>query len=132
MNRYQSFRAYLIYRRAAAMAEKAHKKEGGRYFVLPCASEKRFLIVTDRKNFRILQRKHYIDSGWNLDDVRNRAFYYTADRGGNNAPTDEVLKTRQFIYQYWFGVRIEEIRLARKGRRIAFLKSLTPFGHKGR
>jgi len=119
MNKFQSFRAYLIYRQAVIKADAAHKKTGQRYYVLPCASSKILLVVADRKNFRLLQRKHYINDQWNLDDVKARSFYYTADKGGNGAPTDEILKNRQFIYQYWFDVRLQEKRTSRQSKRRA-------------
>lgn len=92
------------------MANAAHSKDGSRYYVLPCVSPKVFLIVADRKNFRMLQRKHYIDNRWAYSDAINRAFYYTADKSGNGAPTEEILKFRQVAYQFWFQTRLQEKR----------------------
>ena len=117
MNRFQSFRAFLIYRRAVMMAEKAHKQNGNRYFVIPCVGSKVELIVTDRKNFRGLKRKHYISEDLHIEDVLARCFYFTASKLGSDGPTDEQLRNRQMTYQLWYEERRKQRKVERAHHR---------------
>ena len=118
MNRLQSYKAYLMYRKAVLMADKKHRETGNRYFVLPNLDEKVFLIVTDRKNFRILRRKGYIDHNMKIDDVFKACFYYTPQKDGlGKNLTEDELKVKQLHYQVWYGKRVAQIAAARKRRR---------------
>lgn len=69
----------IVYYNAVRLANKCHEKSGYRYFVV--ADTKGRLVVMDKKNFRILKRKHY------LPNVPTNIFtdgciYYTANRKG--------------------------------------------------
>jgi len=120
MNKLQSLKAYLMYRKAVKMANKKHEEDGHRYFVLPNIDTKIFLIVTDRKNFRKIRQKGYIDSNMKMEDVFNACFYYTsqADGGGRNITQDE-LKVKQIKYQFWYETRLKRLPAERKARRFA-------------
>lgn len=83
MNIYRKFKAWLQLRDAVRQADKAHGESGDRFFVLPAAGGK--LIVTDRRNFRILKRKHYIDKSKTVSDMERGCFYATPGKGGTGA-----------------------------------------------
>lgn len=117
MNRLQSEIAFLTYRKAIMIAEKAHKETGRRYFVLPNIDTKIKLIVTDRKNFRELQRKHYISQSLKMNDIFNLCFYHTADKSEKNGLTEEKLKEKQIMYQDWYDQRLANLPEERKIRR---------------
>ena len=120
MNRLQSFKAYLMYRKAVKAANDKHGEDGHRYFVMPNIDRKIFLIVTDRKNFRRLRMKGYIDPDMKMEDVFKTCFYYTpqSDGKGRNLTEDE-LKIKQVRYQLWYDGRLKQIAAARKARRAA-------------
>ncbi len=118
MNKLQSFKAFLTYRKAVRLANKKHSEDGHRYYVLPNIDTKIFLIVTDRKNFRRIRAKGYIDQNMKMEDVFNACFYYTsqADGSGRNITQDE-LKVKQVKYQLWYDDRLKKIPAERKARR---------------
>lgn len=107
----------LIYRRAVQMANRAHEKTGARYFVMPNISTKILLIVTDRKNFRGLRAKHYIDSSMRMEDVFKRCFYFTPRGDEEGLITEDELKKKQIEYQLWYQKRLHEIPNERKAQR---------------
>ena len=109
-----------MYRKAVKAANDKHREDGHRYFVLPNIDTKIFLIVTDRKNFRKLRMKGYIDSTMKMEDVFNACFYYTpqADGGGKNM-TQEELAAKQIKYQIWYDRRLKRLPAERKARRAA-------------
>lgn len=113
-----------MYRQAVKMANREHKKTGRRYFVMPNTDTRIFLIVTDRKNFRQIRQKGYIDPNMKLEDVFNRCFYYTAqkDGAGKNITEDE-LKIKQIAYQMWYEERLGKMPHDRKVRAEASRKA---------
>ena len=59
-------RDYLRYSEAVKKADEAHAKDGDRYYVVPSNNKdgKILLLVMDRKNFRRLKFKGYINKWW--------------------------------------------------------------------
>jgi len=114
MNKFHQIKSYLMYRWAVIMAEKQHRKDGHRYFVLPNIDKKIFLLVTDRANFRILRRKGYISPTMRMEDVFKKCFYYTNQKDGKGrVMTEEELKARQVAYQMWYADRLKKIKSAK-------------------
>ena len=99
MNIFQKIKASLIYREAIRKADKAHADDGGRYYVLPSAEGK--LLIMDKKNFRILKRKHYINSKATVQDMLNECFYFTPYCNGDCAITPEIRAIKYKQYLSW-------------------------------
>lgn len=110
MNIFQKIYAFLQYRYAVRKADKAHLQDRTRFYVMPNAKGKIRLIVTDRKNFRRLRMKHYVNNAMMMDDVMSRCFYYTPDASGKGAITDTVRTAKFYMYMGWYGKRIARDR----------------------
>lgn len=84
-NPFKQFTDYLRYREAVKMANEAHEKDGDRYYVVASGQEngKPGLIVMDRKNFRKLKQKGYIDKNANIRDLVSECFYCTPYLNGD-------------------------------------------------
>ena len=99
MNILKKFKAYLQLRDAVQKADSAHAKNGARYYVVNGANGK--LVVMDRKNFRLLKRKHYIDSDVTMNDLALGCFYYTPQRDGSGCISNSEAIIRRVKYFDW-------------------------------
>lgn len=124
MNIFTQFYAYLQLRYAVQMAEKAHKKNPTRYYVLPNSAKKVRLIVSDRTNFRRLRQKGYISSNMQMKDAMHYCFYYTADAAGKNGMTSEWRAVKQMHYYEWFEKRLAKEKRIRRAKFRAFINRL--------
>ena len=100
MNIFQRFKASLRLREAIRMADKAHLSTGNRFYVLPRnGSNGKELIVMDRKNFRKLKLKHYINGEVRVFDLVRECFYCTPYANGNQflSEADRKKKVRQYF-----------------------------------
>lgn len=89
---------YLRYYKAVQMADIAHEKDNDRYLVMPSTDGK--LIIVDRKNFRMLKRKGYINKSANIGTMLVECFYYTA--GMNTDPISEEWRKKKYKeYLQW-------------------------------
>jgi hypothetical protein len=84
-NPFKQLTDYLRYREAVKMADDAHAKDGDRYYVVASNQEsgKPGLIVMDRKNFRKLKQKGYINKEANIRDLVAECFYCTPYLNGD-------------------------------------------------
>lgn len=96
---FRHFRDYLRLRAAKRMADEQHAKDGDRYYVVP--NTKGQLLVMDRKNFKKLKQKGYIDRGTTLNDIRRGAFYYTPYANGSDAMNKALQKEGAEMYYAW-------------------------------
>ena len=96
-NLFSKFRDYLVYREAVRLADAQHEKNHSRYYVVPSKSGK--LMVVDRKNFRILKRKHYVNSTATLKDMEIECFYHTphGNESGKLSHQDIAFKRRKYF-----------------------------------
>lgn len=92
-------RDLLRLRRAVIMADKAHAGDGERYYVMPTADSK--LIVIDRRNFRIMKQKHYINRNASVRDLADECFYCTPYRDGKGELPPDVLELKKRQYLVW-------------------------------
>lgn len=99
MKLYRRLKAYLALRKAINMADEKHADGGGRFYVLPTSDGK--LIVTDKKNFRTLRRKHYIGQDATMQDAMNECFYFTPYKNGSGYITPEILAIKRRQYLSW-------------------------------
>ncbi len=90
---------YLKLRKAINLADEQHQKDGDRYYVLPSMDGK--LVVTDRKNFRLLKRKHYIPADVTLNQIRRECFYHTPYANGTDRMPAVIRKQRAENYYMW-------------------------------
>jgi hypothetical protein len=88
-----------MYREAIRKADRAHSKDGNRYYVMPSAEGK--LLIMDRDNFRILKHKHYISRKATVQDLLNECFYFTPYRNGDCAITRDILDIKRKQYLSW-------------------------------
>lgn len=96
------------------MADKAHRQNGQRYYVMPQHySGGRKLIVMDRYNFRRLKMKHYIHRDARVFDIVRECFYCTPYRDGNRFLAPEDRRKKVIQYFAW----VEADRRATKQRR---------------
>lgn len=113
MNIFSKFKAYLRLREAVIKADKAHAENGDRFYVIPAANET--LIVTDRKNFRILKQKSYIHRNCTVADLIAVSFYFTPYRDGSKAIAPDYAVEKREKYFRW----VENCRKAKKQRKEA-------------
>lgn len=97
MNIFQKFRATLQLREAIRQAEEAHAADGNRYYVMPADNGK--LVIMDRRNFRLLKRKHYVNANANCHNLMVESFYFTANRDGSGylSEADRKYKVQQYF-----------------------------------
>ena len=86
-------RASMRLRYAVRLAERAHRKSGERYYVMPDHRDR--LIVMRR-----LRRYGYMDSHVRMRDVMREGFYCTADRGGVSLPPEVLAAKREMYLRY--------------------------------
>lgn len=99
LNLIRKFKSYLIYREAVAKAETLHSETGDRQFVIP--SPDGSLIIVDRRNFRLLKRKGYIEKDVRISDLIISSFYYTSDRSGRYPIPEHEIEIRKQKFYLW-------------------------------
>lgn len=92
MNVFKKFKAYLRFREAVKQADEAYQKYNHRFYVLP--DHKGNLIIMDRRNFRIMRRKHYISRLASVPELSFRSVYHTPDAKGEGGVAVEEHKTK--------------------------------------
>jgi hypothetical protein len=98
MNIFKRIRAILRLNEAIRQADKAHRKTGERYYVMPNGNKGK-LIIMDRKNFRKLKQKGYIENKAFVHDLEQECFYCTTYRNGSGMLPLAVktLKLKQYL-----------------------------------
>lgn len=94
--------AALKYSEAIRKADKAHAQTGMRYYVLPLSGKGKKLIIMDRKNFRILKHKHYINHNTYIADLERECFYCTPYKNGSGTLPEEAKVLKQKEYLQWY------------------------------
>lgn len=92
MNIFKKFKAYLRFREAIRQADKAYMQNNQRYYVLP--SPDGTLVIMNRKNFRILKRKGYIDRRAYVLGLEKGCLYCTPYGNGTRGMNAETRKER--------------------------------------
>jgi hypothetical protein len=90
---------YLKLRKAINTADELHAKDGDRYYVMPGSDGK--LVIMDRRNFKRLKLKHYINKNATLNDLRRECFYHTPYADGSDRMPAFVRKERAEAYYQW-------------------------------
>jgi hypothetical protein len=100
LNAFQMLRSYLRLREAIKKADKAHAKDGERYYVMPAAKSNN-LIIMDRFNFRKLKQKGYITPKAHVRDLVAECFYCTPYRNGDGKMPVSIRKLKVKSYFCW-------------------------------
>ena len=101
MNIFKHLLATLRLNFAISKADTALSETGERHYVMPQHGSRR-LVVVDRRNFRILRRKGYINPKATVTDMISECFYHTPYRDGSGIlPPDMAAKKRK-AYLSWF------------------------------
>ena len=112
MNLFVKFKASLELREAIKKANNAHAATGERFFVMPTSDGK--LIVMDRKNFRLLKHKNYVDRKVFINDLMLDSFYFTPCRGGRLMMTEELRKKKVKQFFEWKNLFIKMKKAQKK------------------
>lgn len=100
MNIFKRIKAEIAFLHAVKSAEEAHAETGERYYVVPSVDGK--LVIADRKNFRALKRKHYIDSDATVAQMQKECFYCTPYRNGTGKMPGEVASLKRAAFLDWY------------------------------
>lgn len=92
MNIFKKFKAYLRFREAIRQADKAYVNTNQRHYVLPTPDG--MLIIMNRKNFRELKRKGYIDRRAYVLGLEKGCLYCTPYGNGTRGMNDETREER--------------------------------------
>lgn len=101
MNIFKKFKASLRFLEAVRKADKAHEATGERYYVMPMGENKKQLIILDRRNFRKLKHKGYVNSSVKISDLERECFYCTSYRNGKDALPTSVRNMKLNLYYKW-------------------------------
>ena len=88
-------------REAVRQADEKHKETGERYYVMPAGGKKGQLIIMDRKNFRKLKQKGYINHNTFVGDLERECFYCTTYGNGSAMLPSAVIALKRKQYFSW-------------------------------
>ena len=94
------FIGYIRLKIAVYKAEEAHARLGQRFYVIPSVSKKQ-LVITDRRNFRIMRMKKYFHRDMIMRNVDDACIYYTAHRNEESPMQRSERKRRALGYYRW-------------------------------
>lgn len=101
MNIFRKIRASLRLREAVRQADEKHKETGERYYVMPAGGKKGQLIIMDRKNFRKLKQKGYINHNTFVGDLERECFYCTTYGNSSAMLPSAVIALKRKQYFSW-------------------------------
>lgn len=100
MNIIKKIKASLRLREAIRKADKCFEETKERHYVMPTTKEEQ-LIIMDRKNFRLLKQKRYIDRNKTIYDLEKICFYCTPYANGNGKLSKEDIALKKKEYLKW-------------------------------
>lgn len=86
---------------AISKADTAFATTGERHYVMPVQGSRK-LVLVDRRNFRILRRKGYINSKATVTDMISECFYHTPYRDGSGIIPPSIAAAKRQAYLRWF------------------------------
>lgn len=92
------FRANLRLKHAIQKAEKAHRKNGERFYVMPDDRDR--LIIMRRKGMRRLRRYGLMDNRVRVRDLVKESFYFTPNRAGEGLADGQKEAKRLMYLEY--------------------------------
>lgn len=89
--------ANRIYRKAVQEAEKIHALRMERIYVASSIEDIRELVIYNRYKFRQIKKKLFIRDFY-ISNLKDGAWYYTADRLGKNGMTPQEKEARRLSF----------------------------------
>lgn len=89
--------ANRIYRKAVEAADKLHEARGERFYVASSIEDVRELVIYNRYKFRQMKKKLFIPKYY-ISNLKDGAWYYTADRSEQNGLTQEEKEIRRLAF----------------------------------
>ena len=89
--------ANRIYRKAVAEADKLHEARRERFYVASSIEDVRELIIYNRYKFRQMKNRLFIPKYY-ISNLKDGAWYYTADRGEQNGLTPVEKEARRIAF----------------------------------
>lgn len=89
--------ANRIYRKAVKEADKVHAKRGEMIYVASSIEDVRELIIYNRYKFRQMKNRLFIPKFY-ISNLKEGAWYHTADRGGNNGLSEQEKEARRLAF----------------------------------
>lgn len=89
--------ANRIYRKAVKEADRVHAERKERIYVASSIEDVRELMIYNRYKFRQIKNKLFIPKFY-ISNLKNGAWYYTADRSEKNGLTPEEKEARRLAF----------------------------------
>lgn len=89
--------ANRIYRKAVKEADKYHAVHRERFYVASSIEDVRELVIYNRYKFRQIKNRLFIPKFY-ISNLKDGAWYYTADRGEKNGLTPEEKEIRRLAF----------------------------------
>ena len=92
-----TYYANRIYRKAVKEADRVHAERKERIYVASSIEDVRELVIYNRYKFRKMKNKLFIPKYY-ISNLKDGAWYYTADRGEQNGLTPEEKEIRRLAF----------------------------------
>lgn len=89
--------ANRLYRKAVKEAEKVHAERKERIYVASSIEDVKELVIYNRYKFRQIKNKLMIPKFY-ISNLKDGAWYYTADRSGSNGLSPEEKEARRLAF----------------------------------
>lgn len=99
MKLFKKIKAFLQFREAVLKADEAHVKSGDRFYVVN--SKDGSLVIMNRKEFRKLKQKHYINRSVKIRQLEDMTVYHTPYANGYGEMSPEEIKLKRKTYIQW-------------------------------
>lgn len=92
-----TYYANRIYRKAVKEADRVHAERKERIYVASSIEDVRELVIYNRYKFRKMKNRLFIPKYY-ISNLKDGAWYYTADRGEQNGLTPEEKEIRRLAF----------------------------------
>lgn len=89
--------ANRIYRKAVKEADRVHAERGEMIYVASSIEDVRELVIYNRYKFRQMKNRLFIPKFY-ISNLKEGAWYHTADRGGNNGLSEQEKEARRLAF----------------------------------
>lgn len=89
--------ANRIYRKAVKEADRVHAERGEMIYVASSIEDVRELVIYNRYKFRQMKNRLFIPRYY-ISNLKEGAWYHTADRGGNNGLSEQEKEARRLAF----------------------------------
>ena len=89
--------ANRIYRKAVKEADRVHAERGEMIYVASSIEDVKELVIYNRYKFRQMKNRLFIPKLY-ISNLKDGAWYYTADRSGKNGLTEAEKEARRLAF----------------------------------